>query len=127
MVARANWHGSMFTEDDTGEAEDMLFKALEGDPNNARIHAALAGCYQRDGLFGWRRPQSESRASALEMGQKARAVQRSLLEASRKCHRAHENRGDGKIWDSNHCHCLTLCMATEKENGCHGKSLYSPA
>jgi TolB-like protein len=74
MIARAGWHHFKYTEKDNGEAEDLLCKALEIDPDNARIHAALSGSYMIDGLFGWRRPQPRSRAMALEMGQKAVAL-----------------------------------------------------
>ncbi len=74
LIARANWHGSNFAEKDVGEAEDLLYKALEIDPDNARIHAWLSRYYVHDGMFGWRRPPAQSRALALEMGQKAVAL-----------------------------------------------------
>ncbi len=71
MIARANWHGSKTTKRDVGEAEDLLSKALEIDPDNARIHAWLSKYYGTDGLYGWRRPTTESRTMALKMAQKA--------------------------------------------------------
>ncbi len=71
IVARANWHLSKFSEKDTGEAEDLLRKALELDPDYAGIHVALSGAYSNDGIFGWQRPQVDSRALALEMGERA--------------------------------------------------------
>jgi TolB-like protein/Flp pilus assembly protein TadD len=71
IIARANWHAWKFTEKDTGEAEALLSKALEGDPDYARIHAALSGAYSLDALYGWRRPLPESRAMSLQTALKA--------------------------------------------------------
>lgn len=71
LLARANWHVCRFTEKDIGEAEELLYKALEINPDYARIHAALSGCFMTDRLYGWRRLQPRSRALSLEMGQRA--------------------------------------------------------
>jgi len=71
MIARANWHGSKFTEKDNGEAEILLAGALDIDPENARIHAALSATYLLDALYNWRRPPADSRSMTLEMAQRA--------------------------------------------------------
>jgi len=71
VIARAHWHLWKYTERDIGEAEELLSKALEIDPDNANIHAALSAAYSLDGLYGWRRSASKSRAISLEMAQKA--------------------------------------------------------
>ncbi len=70
-IARANWHGSKFTEKDNGKAENLLAGALDVDPENARIHAALSATYLLDALYNWRRPPTDSRTMTLEMAQRA--------------------------------------------------------
>ena len=71
LLARAYWHGARNTEKDNAEAEDILTRAKEIDPDNARIHAAFSRYYITDGLFGWQRPQPQSRALALGTAQRA--------------------------------------------------------
>jgi TolB-like protein/Tfp pilus assembly protein PilF len=74
LLARANWHGLKFTECDVGLAKSLCVKALEIDPDNARIYASLSACYAIDAAYGWRRPLTESHAMALELAEKAVAL-----------------------------------------------------
>jgi TolB-like protein/Tfp pilus assembly protein PilF len=74
LLARANWHGLKFTESDVGLAKSLCAKALEIDPDNARIYASLSACYAIDAAYGWRRPPKESHARALEFAEKAVAL-----------------------------------------------------
>ena len=74
LVARALWHVARYTEQDIGDAESLIEKALALDPENCRAHALLVTCYLLDGLYGWRRPQSESRAKMLRSAQQAVAI-----------------------------------------------------
>jgi adenylate cyclase len=71
LVARANWHIGKFSANDNTEAQSLLLKALELDPVNAGVLSGLAASYSFDSVFGWRRPQPESLAMAVEMAQKA--------------------------------------------------------
>ena len=74
LVARAGWYIGMFSADDSAEAQVLLSKALERDPENASVLAALAWSYVFDGLYGWQRPQPESLAMAVESARKAVAL-----------------------------------------------------
>jgi len=74
LIARAGWHLGKFSADDSVEAQVLLSKALARDPDNAGVLAALAWSYNVEGLYGWRRPQPESLAMAVETAQKAVAL-----------------------------------------------------
>ncbi len=74
LVARATWHNAKFSAEDNAEAQDLISKALELDPENAGILAALAQSYAFDGLYSWHRPPPESLAKAAETAQRAVAL-----------------------------------------------------
>ncbi len=74
LVARASWHVGKFSAEDNAEAENVLSKALERDPENAGALAVLAQSYSIDGFYGWLRPAPESFAMAAEMARKAFAL-----------------------------------------------------
>jgi adenylate cyclase len=71
LIAQALWHYDSYSENGLGEAEELLEKALALDPGSSRAHAHMATCYIMDGIYGWRRPQSESQDRALELAQRA--------------------------------------------------------
>ena len=74
LVARAGWHIGKFSAEHSAEAQNLLSKALELDPENAGVLAALASSYTWDSFYGWQRPPPESIAMAAEMATKAVAL-----------------------------------------------------
>ncbi len=71
---RARGHLANYTVSDSAEAEALLLRALELDQQNGDVLAALGECYAWDGFYGWHRPQPASMAMAVEMANKAMAV-----------------------------------------------------
>ncbi len=74
LVARAGWHIGKFSAENSAEAQNLLSKALELDPENAGVLAALASSYAQDGFYRWQRPPPESLSMAAEMAQRAVAL-----------------------------------------------------
>ena len=71
LVARAAWNNSLFTLEGSAEAQSLLSRALEDDPENAAALSVLAQSYTFDGLYGWRRPPQASLTKAAELAQRA--------------------------------------------------------
>lgn len=59
-VMRALWHFARYTPRDNGEAQRLMYEALEENPRAATCHATLALTMHMDFMYGWREKQVQS-------------------------------------------------------------------
>jgi adenylate cyclase len=73
-MLRASEYGSRFTKDDWLAARHWSEKAIALDPKSAEAYAALAGNYESGVLFRWSKNPEADLGHALELAQKALAL-----------------------------------------------------
>ena len=74
LAVRAHWHIAQFTREGNDEARNLLFKAIELNPDSTFGLADLAFVYMWDGIQGWSDDFEGVMAEAERMAEKAVAA-----------------------------------------------------
>jgi adenylate cyclase len=78
------WQGAEYrrknTKEDNAKARQLLEEAIALDPNYSGVYAGLGWVHMMDARFGWSKSRKESMEKALELAQKALAMDKHRID-----------------------------------------------